>query len=40
MFTAMDEYGKVSVDDVKRVAATYFKKSNRTVGVLKSNTED
>lgn len=40
MFTAMDEYAKVSVDDVKRVAATYFKKSNRTVGVLKSNTEE
>lgn len=40
MFTAMDEYAKVSIDDVKRVAATYFKKSNRTVGVLKSNTEE
>ncbi|WP_304066498.1 M16 family metallopeptidase [Pedobacter glucosidilyticus] len=40
MFTAMDEYAKVSIDDVKRVAATYFKKSNRTVGILKSNTEE
>jgi predicted Zn-dependent peptidase len=39
MFTAPDEYAKVSLDDVKRVAATYFKKSNRTVGVLRSDVE-
>ena len=40
MFTAPDEYAKVSLDDVKRVANQYFKKSNRTVGILKANVED
>jgi predicted Zn-dependent peptidase len=40
MFSAPDEYAKVSLDDVKRVASTYFKKSNRTVGVLKANVEE
>jgi zinc protease len=40
MFSAPDEYAKVSLDDVKRVANTYFKKSNRTVGVLKANVEE
>ena len=40
MFTAPDEYAKVTIDDVKRVADTYFKKSNRTVGILKANVED
>jgi predicted Zn-dependent peptidase len=40
MFNAPAEYNKVTVDDIKRVAATYFKKSNRTVGVLKTNVED
>ena len=39
MFTAPDEYAKVSLDDVKRVALTYFKKSNRTVGVLRADVE-
>lgn len=39
MFTAPEEYARVSLDDVKRVAATYFKKSNRTVGVLRSDVE-
>jgi zinc protease len=40
MFNAPAEYEKVSVDDVKRVANEYFKKSNRTVGILKSNVEE
>lgn len=40
MFDAPAEYNKVTVDDVKRVANKYFKKSNRTVGVLQSNVED
>lgn len=40
MFTAPDEYAKVSIADVKRVANTYFKKSNRTVGILKANVEE
>jgi zinc protease len=40
MFNAPAEYEKVSVDDVKRVANEYFKKSNRTVGILKANVEE
>lgn len=40
MFDAPAEYNKVTVDDIKRVANEYFKKSNRTVGVLKTNTEE
>ena len=40
MFDAPDEFNKVTAADVKRVANEYFKKSNRTVGVLKSNVED
>jgi zinc protease len=40
MFDAPELFNKVSVDDIKRVANKYFAKSNRTVGVLKSNTEE
>lgn len=40
MFDAPAEYNKVTGDDVKRVANEYFKKSNRTVGVIQSNTEE
>ena len=40
MFDAPKEYNKVTSDDIKRVANTYFKKSNRTVGVLKTNVEE
>lgn len=40
MFDAPDAYNKVTAADVQRVAKKYFTKSNRTVGVLKSNTED
>ncbi|MBC7758720.1 MAG: insulinase family protein [Phormidesmis sp. FL-bin-119] len=40
MFDAPAEYAKVTADDVKRVANEYFKKSNRTVGILKTNVED
>lgn len=40
MFDAPAEYSKVTAEDVKRVAAEYFKKSNRTVGILKTNVED
>ena len=40
MFDAPDNYNKVTVDDVKNVASKYFSKSNRTVGVLKTNVED
>jgi zinc protease len=38
LFSAPDDYKKVSVDDIKRVAAKYFMKENRTVGIL--NTEE
>ena len=40
MFDAPAEYNKVTVEDVKRVASQYFSKSNRTVGILKTNVED
>ncbi|NEU08754.1 insulinase family protein [Flavihumibacter sp. R14] len=40
MFNAPAEYEKVSAADVKRVANEYFKKSNRTVGILKTNVEE
>jgi zinc protease len=40
MFDAPVEYNKVTVEDVKRVSNQYFKKSNRTVGILQTNVED
>ncbi len=40
MFDAPAEYSKVTAEDVKRVASQYFNKSNRTVGILKSNVEE
>ena len=40
MFDAPAEYSKVTTEDVKRVASQYFNKSNRTVGILKSNVEE
>ncbi len=40
MFDAPAEYNKVTAEDVKRVANLYFSKSNRTVGVLKTNVEE
>jgi predicted Zn-dependent peptidase len=33
------EYKKVTPEDIKMVAAKYLKKSNRTVGILKSKEE-
>lgn len=38
LFSAPDDYKKVTVDDIKTVAAKYFIKQNRTVGIL--NTEE
>ncbi len=35
LFNAPEEYEKVTPEDIKRVAGTYLKKSNRTVGILK-----
>lgn len=40
MFDAPAAYDKVTADDIRRVANQYFTKSNRTVGILKSNVED
>jgi zinc protease len=38
LFSAPDDYKKVTVADIERVAAKYFTKQNRTVGIL--NTEE
>lgn len=38
MFTAPDDYKKVTAEDIKNVAVKYFTKQNRTVGIL--NTEE
>ncbi len=40
MFKAPENYNKVTVKDIQEVAKKYFSKSNRTVGVLKSNVEN
>ncbi len=40
MFDAPAEYNKITVAEVQRVAEKYFKKSNRTVGILQTNVED
>jgi zinc protease len=40
MFDAPANYNKVTAEDVKTAANKYFTKSNRTVGVLKTNTEE
>ncbi len=39
LFNAPEEYRKVTREDIKRMAATYLKKSNRTVGILKKSEE-
>lgn len=38
LFSAPEDYKKVTTEDIKRVAAKYFTKQNRTVGIL--NTEE
>jgi predicted Zn-dependent peptidase len=40
MFDAPANYNKITVADVQNVAKKYFTKSNRTVGVLKTNVEE
>lgn len=40
MFDAPEKYNKINVADVQRVANKYFAKSNRTVGILKTNVEE
>ena len=34
LFSAADDYAKVNLDDVKRVAVKYFGEKNRTVATL------
>lgn len=38
LFSAPDDYKKVTIEDIRNVAAKYFTKQNRTVGIL--NTEE
>ena len=40
MFDAPQAYNKVTAEDIKRVANTYLKKSNRTVGILKTDVDN
>ncbi len=40
MFDAPAAFNKVTPEDIKRVASKYFTRANRTVGILKSNTEE
>ena len=40
MFDAPENYNKVTITDVQDVAKKYFSKSSRTVGILKSNTNE
>jgi zinc protease len=40
MFDAPASFNKVTAEDIKNVAKKYFTKSNRTVGILKANTEE
>ena len=38
LFTAPEEYNKVSAEDIRMAAVKYFRKENRTIGIL--NTEE
>ena len=40
MFDAPAAYNKVTAEDIRKVVTKYFTKANRTVGILKSNTEE
>lgn len=40
MFSAPENYNRVTAKDIQDVAKKYFSKSNRTVGILKSNVEN
>lgn len=39
LFSAPDDYKKVTVEDIRNVAAKYFTKQNRTVGILYTEEE-
>ena len=40
MFDAPSAYNKITAQEIQNVAKKYFTKSNRTVGVLKTNVEN
>jgi predicted Zn-dependent peptidase len=40
MFNAPANYNKITTAEVQKVANKYFTKSNRTVGILKTNVEE
>lgn len=40
LFSAPEDYKKVTARDIQLVAAKYLRKANRTVGILKNNVED
>ncbi len=40
MFDAPAAFNKVTAEDIRKVTVKYFTKNNRTVGILKSNTEE
>ena len=40
LFSIPEDYKKVTVDDIKLVAAKYLKNSNRTIGILKKSEEE
>lgn len=40
MFDAPAAYNKVTAEDIRKVVTKYFTRANRTVGILKSNTEE
>lgn len=40
VFTSLDELEQVTLDDLQRVAQTYFVQKNRTVGMIKNRTDE
>ena len=39
LFTAPDDYNKVTKEEIQQVAKKYFTKDNRTVGILQTEEE-
>ncbi len=39
LFSAPQDFAKVTAEDIQRVAAKYFTKKNRTVGILMAEEE-
>ena len=40
LFSAPQDFAKVTADDIQKVAAKYFTKNNRTVGIMQSSTQE